>query len=445
MKHLKIALLALLFIMSYSTAMAQDEENNAQDREHPWMLTFSTNYISIVDGESENFVPWLSKINVAKSIGKGFALEFAGSVNRISRPWGTADDVTFVGLDLNLKYDLNNLFGQTGWFDPFLFVGAGQNYVGTSDGFGLNVGGGFNSWLNDDIAINFTSGYKSVNTPEDFKMWQHSIGLAWRFGNNDSDEDGIRDKDDDCPNVFGLAEFNGCPDTDADDDGVKDCCDKCPNTPGLAEFKGCPDTDGDGIPDVKDKCPEVAGTKAMHGCPDSDGDGVRDSQDACPDVPGPKTNAGCPFKDTDEDGVIDLVDHCVDTPGPASNNGCPEVFEDDKTINEAAKGILFDTGKDEIKPEVGVILDDVARILNLTQNRQFNFAIEGHTDSTGSEERNMILSNERAAAVRAYLMSKGVNPNRLTTVGHGESKPIDTNNTKEGRTNNRRVEINEVK
>ena len=57
----------------------------------------------------------------------------------------------------------------------------------------------------------------------------------------------------------------------------------------------------------------------------------------------------------------------------------------------------------------------------------------------------MILSNERAAAVRAYLMSKGVNPNRLTTVGHGESKPIDTNNTKEGRTNNRRVEINEVK
>ena len=187
MKHLKIAVLALLFIMSYSTAMAQDEENNTQYREQPWMLTFSTNYISIIDGESENYIPWLSKLNIGKSIGKGFSLELAGSINDITRPWGTGDDVTFVGLDLNFKFDLNNAFGETGWFDPFLYAGVGQNWVGTTDGFGLNVGGGFNSWLNDDIAINLTTGYKKVNTPTDFGICQHSLGLSCRFGKNDSD------------------------------------------------------------------------------------------------------------------------------------------------------------------------------------------------------------------------------------------------------------------
>ncbi len=300
MKHLKIAFLALLLIMSYSNA-------NAQDKENPWMLTFGTNYISIIDGESENYVPWSTRISLAKSIGKGFNLEFAGALNRIARPWGIANnDVTFVGLDLNIKYN----FIDKGWFDPFLYVGVGENWVGVENGIGLNAGLGFNSWINDDIGINWTSGYKKVNTSDDFSMWQHSLGVAWRFGNSDTDGDGIRDKDDECPEVAGTAEFNGCPDTDADNDGVTDCCDKCPKTPGLAEFKGCPDTDGDGIPDYKDKCPEVAGLKALHGCPDKDGDGVADKDDACPDVPGPKTNAGCPFKDTDGDGVIDLIDNC---------------------------------------------------------------------------------------------------------------------------------------
>lgn len=438
MKHLKIAFLALLLITSYSNA-------NAQDKENPWMLTFSTNSIDIVDSKSENIVPWLTEITLGRSIGKGFSLEFDGAMNRIARPWGTGNDVTFVGLDLNIKYSLNNAFGKKSWFDPFLYVGVGENWVGTEDGIGLNFGLGFNSWINDHVGVSLKGAYKKVYTPTDFGMYQYSLGLAWRFGNNDSDEDGIRDKDDDCPNVFGLAEFNGCPDTDADNDGVTDCCDKCPKTPGLAEFKGCPDTDGDGIPDKKDKCPEVAGVKALHGCPDKDGDGVADKDDACPEVPGPKTNAGCPFKDTDGDGVIDLIDNCVEVAGPASNKGCPEVFQDDESIYEAAKGILFNTGKDEIKPEVGVILDEVAGILNQPHNLQFNFSIDGHCDSTGSEERNIDLSNARANAVRSYLMSKGVNPNRITTKGFGEGSPIDTNDTKVGRTNNRRVEINEVK
>jgi len=453
MKHLKIAVLALLLIASYSTA-------NAQDKENPWMLNFGTNAIDVstasdaksgyfgsydFNGNDVNVVPWLSRISVNRFLGKGFSLEVAGAVNKIDRPWGAGSDVTFVGLDLNVKYDLNNAFGQTGWFDPFLYAGIGENWVGSKDGLGFNAGAGFNAWISDKVGINFTTGYKKVNTPIDFEMYQHSVGLTWRFGKSDSDGDGVRDKDDKCPDVAGLAEFDGCPDTDSDNDGVSDCCDKCPEVAGLAKFDGCPDTDGDGVIDMKDKCPTVPGEMKLHGCPDKDKDGVADKDDACPEVPGPKTNAGCPFKDTDEDGVIDLIDRCVEVPGPASNEGCPEIFVDQETVNEAAKGINFDTGKSAIRPEVATILDHVATILNQNQNLQFRFSIDGHTDNTGSDARNLELSKARANSVKTYLVNKGVDANRLVTKGFGEASPIDTNATKEGRFNNRRVEINEIK
>jgi outer membrane protein OmpA-like peptidoglycan-associated protein len=438
MKHLKIAFLALLLITSYSNA-------NAQDAESPWMLNFSINSIDVsrsydassgyfgsynYNGNHLNIVPFVSKVSLGRYIGSGFSVELASAVNRIDDPrlGEGGDDVTFVGLDLNFKYNITH--NKDGWLDPFLYAGAGENWVGVNDGIGINIGFGLDMWINDHIGVNFMSGYKKVNTPEphDFEIYQHSLGLIWKFGKNPAAEE--------------VIDFR---DIDSDGDGVNDCCDECIDTPGLAEFDGCPDTDGDGIIDSKDKCPKTPGLKILHGCPDRDGDGVADKDDACPDVPGPKTNAGCPFKDTDGDGVIDLIDNCVNTPGPASNKGCPEVFVDYATIDEAARGIHFDTGKDEIRPEVGAILDEVARILNLPHNQQFNFSIDGHTDSVGTDESNNALADARAAAVRSYLMSKGVNPNRITTQGFGEGSPIDTNDTREGRQNNRRVEINEVK
>ena len=453
MKHLKIAILALLMIASFSNS-------NAQDKENPWMLTFGTNSIDIstnsdaksgyfgsydYDGNNLNIIPWLSKISASRYLDKGFSLELAGSYNKVDRPWGAGADVTFAAVDLNVKYDLNNLFGQTGWFDPFLYAGVGENWVGSKDGISVNVGAGFNAWVSDHVGINFTSGYKKVNTPVDFEMFQHSIGLTWKFGNSDTDADGIRDRDDDCPGVFGLAEFNGCPDTDADNDGVTDCCDKCPDVAGLKEFDGCPDTDADGIPDMKDKCPEVAGLKELHGCPDADGDGVTDKDDACPNVPGPKTNAGCPFKDTDEDGVIDLIDRCVEIPGPASNDGCPvdpssEVMDE---LNRYGRTILFDTGKATFKSEAISTLESMVTILK--DYPETNFVVAGHTDSVGTDRSNQLLSERRASAVRDYLVSKGINPLRLTYVGYGESRPVDSNDTVSGRANNRRTEVNIVK
>jgi len=432
MKHVKIAILALLLIVSYGTT-------NAQDKENPWMLTLGANAIDVKGGNSDITIG--PKMSLGRYLGKGFSLELASAVNEISRPWGAGSDATFVGLDLNVKYDLNNAFGETSWFDPFLFVGGGENWVGTEDGLGFNAGAGFNAWFSDHVGINVTGGYKKVNTPVDFEMMQYSVGLAWKFGNSDSDGDGIRDKDDDCPFEVGTAELNGCPDTDSDNDGVEDCRDKCPTVAGLAEFHGCPDTDGDGIPDMMDKCPEVAGPKMLHGCPDRDGDGTADKDDACPDVPGPKTNAGCPFKDTDGDGVIDLIDRCVTVKGPASNDGCPVLptVEIMNELNEYGRTILFDYDKWSFKQESYAVLQPMTTILK--EYPDADFIIEGHTDSDGSDAYNQVLSERRANAVRDYFVTNGINPSRLTTKAFGESKPVDTNATAAGKANNRRTEV----
>jgi len=82
------------------------------------------------------------------------------------------------------------------------------------------------------------------------------VGLQFNLGGKDTDNDGVKDKDDACPEVAGLEQFDGCPDSDGD--GIQDSEDSCPDEAGLAAFNGCPDSDGDGFPDKEDLCPDVA-------------------------------------------------------------------------------------------------------------------------------------------------------------------------------------------
>lgn len=84
----------------------------------------------------------------------------------------------------------------------------------------------------------------------------------------DTDKDRVLDRYDECPDEYGLEEFNGCP--DIDEDGVPDGEDECPDEPGLEEFDGCPDTDEDGVADHEDNCPETFGYEEYNGCPDRD-------------------------------------------------------------------------------------------------------------------------------------------------------------------------------
>ena len=209
-------------------------------------------------------------------------------------------------------------------------------------------------------------------------------------------------------------------------------------------MNGCPDTDGDGVADNEDACPEVFGLKEFNGCPDTDEDGITDAQDECPEVAGPKENNGCPWPDTDGDGVFDKDDECPEVAGPASNKGCPEVKEEHiKQLNEYGKTILFNTGKSTFQEQSYAVLDNMAKVMNQFPNAKF--AIEGHTDSTGSDKINDPLSNDRANAVREYLISKGISASRLSSQGFGSKNPIDDNKTAAGRANNRRTEIKLVK
>ena len=235
---------------------------------------------------------------------------------------------------------------------------------------------------------------------------------------------------------------------DQDGDGILDKDDECPTVAGPVENKGCPwgDKDNDGILDKDDKCPDVAGPAANNGCPweDKDKDGVLDKDDKCPTVAGPKENAGCPWPDTDGDGVLDKDDKCPKVKGTAANNGCPEVTtEVIKKLNDFSKSILFDTSKATIKAESNAKLEEIVKVMNEYSNA--NFKLEGHTDSTGNAAKNLQLSKDRAAAVKDYLIAKGISASRLSSEGYGITKPIASNKTVAGRAENRRVEIILVK
>jgi OOP family OmpA-OmpF porin len=103
-------------------------------------------------------------------------------------------------------------------------------------------------------------------------------------------------------------------------------------------------------------------------------------------------------------------------------------------------GILFDSGSDKIKGESYKTLADIGALL--TENPTLRLSIEGHTDSDGTDEYNMTLSQKRAESVRNYLIANyKIAADRLESKGWGESKPIDKNDTPEGKANNRRVEL----
>lgn len=268
---------------------------------------------------------------------------------------------------------------------------------------------------------------------------------SWEtMGCPDTDGDGLLDHEDLCPTEAGPEENSGCPYADRDKDGVLDKDDECPDVPGLVENKGCPiaDKDGDGVLDKDDDCIDVPGPADNNGCPksDQDRDGILDKDDKCIDVPGPKENNGCPWPDTDGDGVLDKDDDCPKTPGPADNNGCPVIEkQDQEIINTAFDNLEFETAKTIIKSKSFPYLYDLADLLD--KNPDWKLRIAGHTDNVGNDEYNLGLSKRRSEAVAQVFKDRGIDPSRLIIEYYGESQPIDTNDTPEGRANNRRVEM----
>lgn len=234
------------------------------------------------------------------------------------------------------------------------------------------------------------------------------------------------------------------PPGDTDGDGITNDVDKCPSQYGTAKYDGCPvpDSDGDGINDEQDQCPDRMGTAAYKGCPvpDSDGDGINDTQDKCPYNKGIVRYNGCPVPDTDGDGVNDEEDRCPSLAGVAANKGCPEVKEEiKKKIDVAARHILFSTGKTILLRSSYSQLSNVAQLMK--EDKDLKLEIEGHTDNTGDDQKNIALSEKRAEAVKTYLVKQGVEESRINSKGLGETMPVADNKTATGRAKNRRVEM----
>lgn len=150
--------------------------------------------------------------------------------------------------------------------------------------------------------------------------------------------------------------------------------------------------------------------------------------------------------DIDQDGITDAIDDCPKEPGVSSNvqgqNGCPRFI---RRINGSAeieilKQVEFAFDSSNILPVSYPILDEVLRLLQVSPEITL-VSIEGHTDNQGKVEYNQKLSEDRAAAVLAYLVKKGIAASRLTSLGYGMTKPLQSNDTEAGQQKNRRVEF----
>jgi OOP family OmpA-OmpF porin len=285
----------------------------------------------------------------------------------------------------------------------------------------------------------------------------------------DRDHDGLKDDVDDCPDkpedFDHFQDEDGCPEEDNDRDGIPDNKDACPLNPedkdNFEDEDGCPegnknDRDGDGILDDVDQCPDDPEDKDdfedQDGCPDPDNDqdGILDVDDLCPmdpeDKDGFEDEDGCPDPDNDHDKILDNDDKCPNDPenynGYQDDDGCPDkgrVVVTDTNI-EILDKVYFEFNSAVIQKRSYDILDAVGSTLQGNPDISL-VEIQGHTDERGNDAYNLDLSNKRAASVRQYLIDKGVDGNRLTSQGYGETQPVDKHHNEKAYSKNRRVEF----
>ncbi|BBG65925.1 outer membrane protein A precursor [Hydrogenimonas sp.] len=314
---------------------------------------------------------------------------------------------------------------------PYLLAGLGvedftNNLGGLRDGLIGNLGLGLKMKVYKDLALRLEA-RDFIRYDDGGHTLAYTAGLMLPFGEIE--------KEAPAPATVKAEVPVKAP--DSDNDGVADAEDRCPNTPrGVdVDLDGCPlDTDGDGVPDYKDECKGTPdGVKVdAKGCPiDSDHDGVADFMDKCPNS---KTTIvdenGCAL-DSDQDGVADYLDKCPATPKDfkVDAQGCAVGF----TMH-----VNFATNSAKIESKDTPYIDKLVKFMK--EHPQTKVRLEGYTDSDGSAAYNLKLSAKRAEAVKKELISRGIEASRITTKAYGEENPVASNDTPEGKAQNRRVE-----
>ena len=369
-----------------------------------------------------------------------------------------------------------SLGGEAGSLNGILplrlgFIFGGSELIGSAFGFGFNF-----------TYFQLNASYKAVGTPwfVPSRGMEIDVGMNINWGVH-------KPEPSKCPftpppNFSGVLDRDGCPDPDQDHDSLCDpwvsdlhkdslyasrChgIDKCPTQPedydGYKDDDGCPDydNDNDGIPDSLDKCPNAPEDfdqfQDKDGCPDydNDHDGIPDSLDKCPnepeDIDGFEDKDGCPDYDNDKDGIPDTLDKCPNEPetynGYKDEDGCPDTLpkptpKEEKALNKALRAINFKTASAELTTDSYTALLSIANFLK--QYPYLRYEVQGHTDSRGNDDYNLLLSAARAASVRYYLVGQqNIPDSTLIAIGYGKTRPIATNKTAQGRALNRRVEF----
>lgn len=300
------------------------------------------------------------------------------------------DDVQF-GLDVGAGYEISwHRPWQIGPFVRTLWLFGGRADDADAAIF-FGIGG----------SLEITRRFEQVDTDRDGLPDVRETELGTDAGIDDTDRDGILDGVEVRTRTNPLSrdsDSDGLEDgtEDVDRDGIVDAAETDPR-------RG--DTDRDGVPDADERYDARMNPRGLNR--DRDGDGVDDEDDACPGSP---------------------------RGAEVGQNGCAilaATFE--------MRGIEFRPGSARIAPESEPVLQRLLEILD--DNPTVRIEITGHTDNQGNRRRNIRLSEQRADAVRRWLVRAGVRRNRIETAGRGPDNPVADNDTEEGRARNRRIEI----
>ena len=359
---------------------------------------------------------------------------------------------------------------RSAWALPYLYGGIGSVKV-TRDGFGAGktagaIHGGVGAIFRAgerfgirvdarDVSYKQTDGPGRATRVNDVQI-SSGITAFWLGRPRDTDTDGVPNKNDRCPDTpkGAVVDAGGCP-LDSDGDKVFDGLDKCAGTPSgaLVDAGGCPlDTDADGVYDGLGKCDNTPKGVLVdaHGCPkDTDGDQVFDGPDKCPDTPkGSVVDAnGCPL-DADADGVPDGIDTCPLTPAGVAVNegGCPIALSplEQDLMNDwiiRLSDIEFAPDSVKLTPQGFARVDSVGALM--AQWPMLKFEVGMHSDNLGEDARRQPLSHLRARYILQQIYAKHPNLNQKNYyyTGYGDTQPLGSNKTPQGRAMNRRAEF----
>ncbi len=313
-------------------------------------------------------------------------------------------------------------------------------------------------YMKTDILDGYAQLIASGSTTNPDAYAEFGLKLSYYlFGSSDTDSDGISDEEEEKlgTNPFasdtdgdGISDFDEIYShktdpfsTDTDRDGLSDSKE-------ILDYRTnplTPDTDNDGLPDSD----ELLVYKTNPLFADTDGDTISDSNEI-------KNGTNPLSNDTDTDTITDNLDKCPAMFGYVEHNGCPvppkanivhdTIIQTKEVVRVVEKGqsftpygINFKRGKSEIEIESEPILTSVVKWLR--DNPTITVEVRGHTDSEGSADKNVTLSQQRAESVRSYLVKEGIDPTRLSAKGLGKNVPVADNNSEKGKAQNRRIEF----